>query len=103
LNFLNAASSSKMPLFGCALGASRPPLRSPRQCIGPWLAMPRRLCVVIGPFMGWFGVSGKNGRNGTLNRLSGMGSGLPLGSPRSHARLSWPPKMWQLAQAESPS
>ena len=32
---------------------SLPPVRSPRQCIGPWLAMPRRLCVVIGPFIGW--------------------------------------------------
>ena len=38
---------------GWALGASSPPVRSPRQCIGPWLAMPRRLCVVIGPFIGW--------------------------------------------------
>ena len=53
LNFLNARSSSKAPPSGCTLGSSRPPVRSPRQCIGPWLAMPRRLCVVIGPFIGW--------------------------------------------------
>jgi len=35
-----------------ALGASLAPERSPRQCIGPWFAIPRRLCVVIGPFIG---------------------------------------------------
>ena len=27
--------------------------RSPRQCIAPWLTMPRKVCVVIGPFIGW--------------------------------------------------
>ena len=51
-NFLKPATSSKLPLSGCALGLSLPPVRSPRQCIGPWFAMPRRLCVVIGPFIG---------------------------------------------------
>ena len=50
-------SRRRCRVSGCALGttlpfASMPPVRSPRQCIGPWLAMPRRLCVVIGPFMG---------------------------------------------------
>ena len=29
------------------------PVRSPRQCIGPAPAMPRSVCVVIGPFIGW--------------------------------------------------
>jgi hypothetical protein len=51
-NFLNPATSSNVPLSGCALGLSLPPVRSPRQCIGPWFAMPRRLCVAIGPFIG---------------------------------------------------
>ena len=50
LNFLNAASSS----------SGSPPIvaarASPRQCIGPASAMPRRLCVVIGPFIGWNGL-----------------------------------------------
>ena len=27
--------------------------RSPRQCIAPLPFMPRRVCVVIGPFIGW--------------------------------------------------
>ena len=53
MNWAKAARSSKLPLSGCALGAALPPVRSPRQCIGPWLAMPRRLCVAIGPFIGW--------------------------------------------------
>ena len=39
-----------------AVAGDRPPVRSPRQCIGPWFAMPRRVCVVIGPFSGWNGV-----------------------------------------------
>jgi hypothetical protein len=51
-NFMNAAFSSNDPLSGWTLGASLAPVRSPRQCIGPWFASPRRLCVVIGPFIG---------------------------------------------------
>src|SRR4029079_10199579 len=41
LNFLNARSS--FSAFGSPLKV--PPVRSPRQCIGPASAMPRRLCV----------------------------------------------------------
>ena len=66
LNDLNALSSSKMPAVrlrrrrpACRCrrrtarrSAGSAPLRSPRQCIAPWLSMPRRLCVVIGPLTG---------------------------------------------------
>ena len=58
LELLEGRASSNVPLSGCALGSSLPPVRSPRQCIGPWFAMPRRLWVVIGPFMGWNRLSG---------------------------------------------
>ena len=30
-----------------------PLARSPRQCIAPELRSPRKVCVVIGPFIGW--------------------------------------------------
>ena len=42
-----------------------------------------------------------NGRNGPTNG-PGLFTTVPSGSPRSHARLSKSPKMWQLAHAESP-
>jgi hypothetical protein len=81
-NFLNPAISSNAPLLGCALTASRPPVRSPRQCIGPWLAMPRRLCVVIGPFIGWkSGLLGSPCRSGFW-LSSTDASGLPRSQPR---------------------
>ena len=51
LNSLNEASSSvsTLPRTVCRV----PPMRSPRQCVGPFFAMPRSVCVVIGPFIGW--------------------------------------------------
>ena len=74
-----------------------PPVRSPRQCIGPWFAMPRSVCVVIGPFIGW---------NGWLEpvgpRKFGFGFTTSSGLPRSQARLSKSPKMWQLEHDASP-
>src|SRR5439155_26495243 len=93
LNFLNAPSSSS----GWPPG-SLPAVRSPRQCIGPALAIPRRLCVVIGPFIGW---------NVWFDEIwSRNGFGLfvtvPNGSPRSQASPSKSPEMWQLAHALSP-
>jgi len=62
-------------------------------------AMPRRLCVVIGPFIGW--KTGLPLGFGTRNGF-GLFTTVPKGSPRSQARLSKSPKMWQLAHAESP-
>ena len=83
MNFLNAWSSASASPPG-----SFPPVRSPRQCIGPWFAIPRRLCVVIGPFSGW--KSGlPPGRRIGFGLLSTASSGLP----RSQARLSKSPKM----------
>ncbi|TMA65458.1 MAG: hypothetical protein E6J68_09090 [Deltaproteobacteria bacterium] len=61
--------------------------------------MPRRLCVVIGPFIGW--KTGLPLGFGTRNGF-GLFTTVPKGSPRSQARLSKSPKMWQLAHAESP-
>src|SRR5262249_18104495 len=66
------------------------------QCIGPWFAMPRRLCVVIGPFIGWNGLPLP-----TLKGL-GFGSGMSSGFPRSQARLSKSANTWQAAHAASP-
>ena len=111
LNFLNAASSSKVPPSGCALGSrSLPPVRSPRQCIGPWLAMPRRLWVVIGPFMRVERCESRARRRESLRTAARSRSGPGVGRarvrrrglPRSQARLSMSPKTWQLAHAESP-
>ena len=51
MKFLNASSE----LYGGPALVSlpkKPSTRSPRQCIAPWLTMPRRVCVVIGPFIG---------------------------------------------------
>src|SRR6185295_16960406 len=104
-NLWNAALSSKLPLSGCALGASLPPVRSPRQCIGPWLAMPRRLSVVSGPFIGWNsgGIGWPVSRlNSALLNGPGLLNTLPSGLPRSQARLSKSPNTWQLAHDESP-
>jgi hypothetical protein len=63
---------------------------------GPWFAMPRRLCVVIGPFSGCVLVRHVDAEGQGLLRTTS--SGLP----RSHARLSKSPKMWQLAHDASP-
>src|SRR5439155_3358319 len=86
----SASSSNALPpgLFA--------PERSPRQCIGPWFAMPRRLCVVIGPLRG-LNVEPPPTRNGLL-----FASGTSSGLPRSHARLSKSAKTWQAAHAASP-
>src|SRR5215475_8657782 len=107
-NLVNAARSSNVPLSGWTLGASLPPVRSPRQCIGPWLAIPRRLWVVVGPFIGWkmglvMGVGGKV-KKFTGGEVNGPGMGVTLASglPRSQARLSKSPETWQLEQDESP-
>ena len=82
-------------LFG---GGSFPTVRSPRQCMGPSFTMPRRVCVVIGPFSEW-----KSLFSPMVSRKGfGLCSTVPLGSPRSHARLSKSPKAWQLAHAASP-
>src|SRR5439155_2365063 len=72
----SASSSNALPpgLFA--------PERSPRQCMGPWFAMPRRLCVVIGPLRG-LNVEPPPTRNGLL-----FASGTSSGLPRSQARLS---------------
>jgi hypothetical protein len=98
MNFPKAAFSSNVPLSGCALGASLPPVLSPRQCMGPWLAMPRKLCVDIGPFMGT--------KSGFWSGSPLIGPGfvkiVPSGLPRSHARPSKSPDTWQLAHEESP-
>jgi hypothetical protein len=91
LNALKASCASS------GLPPVEPPVRSPRQCIGPAVIMPRRLCVVIGPFNGW------KGRPEPMRNGLGFGAvAVALASPRSQARLSKSPKMWQLAQAESP-
>jgi hypothetical protein len=63
--------------------------------------MARRLCVVIGPFRGakfW------NEMLNWLGTRNGFGSFrvTSSGLPRSQARLSKSPKMWQLAHAASP-
>ena len=82
-------------LFG---GGSLPTVRSPRQCMGPLFTSPRRVCVVIGPFSEW-----KSWFSPTVTRNGfGLCSTVPLGSPRSQARLSKSPKTWQLAHAASP-
>ena len=82
-------------LFG---GGSLPTVRSPRQCMGPLFTIPRRVWVVIGPFNEWkFLSSPMVSRKGF-----GLLSTVPLGSPRSQARLSKSPKMWQLAHDASP-
>ena len=36
---------------------SLPAVRSPRQCMDPWVSIPRSVCVVMGPFMGWKGLA----------------------------------------------
>lgn len=51
LNALNAKRSLKWPALGGAEGSKAAPVRSPRQCMGPWLSMPRKLWVVITPFI----------------------------------------------------
>src|SRR5690606_34166503 len=52
LKALKPASSLKAPPFGWTGGPSASPLRSPRQCSGPWLSRPRKLWVDIGPLLG---------------------------------------------------
>ena len=64
--------------------------------------MPRRLCVVNGPFIG--------GNDGSIairleieaERIVVGAVIVPSGLPRSQARSSLSPKTWQLAHAESP-
>ncbi len=73
-----------------------PPVRSPRQCIGPWRERPRSVCVVIGPFSGW------NPCGSPEWMGFGFGATVASGLPRSHASPSWSPKTWQPAHAASP-
>src|SRR5262245_25496553 len=95
-----------------------PTERSPRQCIAPEYRNPRSVCVVNGPFIGWksfglllplsavekpvFPVAIRSGIR--LPKLMGMGLLVTeaSGFPRSQARSSLSPKMWQLAQEASP-
>ena len=82
--------------------ASFPAVRSPRQCIGPAFASPRRLCVVIGP------LSARKFRFSPTVRRKGFGlfsvpvGGNASGLPRSQARPSKSPKTWQEAHEASP-
>jgi len=78
------------------------PFRTPRQCIGPAPRIPRRLCVTMGPFIGWKSGIGPC-RAGMATRRTGLFSIVPAGSPRSHAMSSMSANRWQLAHAESPS
>src|SRR5439155_10591134 len=81
---------------------SFPAVRSPRQCIGPALASPRRLCVVIGP------LSARKFRFSPTVRRKGFGlfsvpvGGNASGLPRSQARPSKSPKTWQEEHEASP-
>src|SRR5262249_34572589 len=106
----------KFTLGSVALVPVWPLERSPRQCIAPELTRPRRVWVVIGPFIGWNTPTWPVPLNAPLKpngfrlmmncwpRLTGIGLDLTTSSglPRSHARSSMSPKMWQLAHAASP-
>src|ERR1044071_4322049 len=61
--------------------------------------MPRKLWVVIGPFIGWKVVCPGNGG---ITNGPGILIAVASGLPKSQAKLSKSPKIWQLAQAESP-
>src|SRR4030095_11265742 len=67
--------------------------------MAPWVARPRSVCVVIGPFIGWKVVVGG---------MAVVADGCVLvvttssGLPRSQARLSRSPNTWQLEQEASP-
>src|SRR5262249_61669718 len=74
------------------------PERSPRQCIGTSFAIPRSVCVVIGPLIGWK-FAGQERLN---SKMLLFGSWLSSGLPRSQARLSKSPKMWHEAHDASP-
>src|SRR5260370_27729804 len=92
--------------------------RSPRQCMAPENFKPRKVCVVMGPFIGWKTLiapvpliaPGKlnNTFPSVIEALSPklMGIGFAVtalsGFPRSHARSSMSPKAWQLAHEASP-
>src|ERR1700694_1295624 len=105
--FESNASTPKAPLE-----------RSPRQCMAPEFTMPRKVCVVMGPFMGWKSsvlpvpLMEPRKLNNTLPRvievlspkLMGIGFFLTTSSglPRSQAISSLSPKMWQLAHVASP-
>ena len=70
---------------------------SPRQCSGPkCLGMPKRVCVVIGPFIGCQEV-----QPGTW-QLSSKSCTVPTGLPRSHDMRSERPSMWHEAQLACP-
>ena len=76
----------------------KPSTRSPRQCMPPCVARPRRVWVVIGPFIGWKVVAtGRIEEDGWVLLVT-KSSGLP----RFQARLSKSAKMWQLEQEASP-
>ena len=73
------------------------PVRSPRQCIGPWSTRPRRVCVVIGPLSGWKNCIEPTGPSGLKS-----GATLASGLPRSQPRLSKSANTWQLEHDASP-
>ncbi len=80
--------------------------------------MPRRVCVVIGPFIGWksstlpvpfmlprklnSSLPATMARSSPRLTSSGLRVTTSSGLPRSQARLSKSPKMWQLAHDASP-
>src|SRR5262249_33755344 len=89
-----------------------PPERSPRQCMGPSCAMPRRVCVVIGPFSGWKSMlvmpleSTTAGpvvptifTNGLLFRITAPSGD---GAPRSQASESKSANTWHTPHDASP-
>ena len=74
--------------------------RSPRQWNGAFPSSPVRVCVVIGPFMGWKSSHSPIGRS----RLQTWSKAFisPEGSPRSQASWSMRPSTWQLPQEAWP-
>ena len=106
----------KLRLASVALTPNAPSARSPRQCIAPSLTRPRRVWVVIGPFIGWntptlpVPLNLPRNPNGFRSMIScaprftviGLDLTTSSGLPRSHASSSLSPKMWQLAHAASP-
>ena len=81
--------------------------RSPRQCSGPWFCIPRKVWVVMGPFIGWNSLVPASPFTlppAAIEILIVIGLLVTVSSglPRSQARSSWSPKMWQLPQDDSP-
>ena len=77
--------------------------------MGPWFTSPRRVWVLIGPFIGWRTADlaaaidvGSVAAPALSLMLMGVVTGSASGLPRSQTRLSLSPNMWQLAQDASP-